>query len=543
MNSRRIPLLFLLAAFPLWPQNSSGIEIHGVVTEIGLNAGLAGAEVNLYEFAGPQREKTLFAAAATGTHGEFDFHPPRFGNYWVEVKKQAYFASISIDGPQSPGLPAAETGTLVAVNAAHPSQEVRLALMRPGELTGTVLDESDKPLPHIVVQVSMNGVPALSQATARTGEDGVFRAKMLMPGDYIVKISSFLPRAMLKFSEEDTHGVDEDLEPVYWPGAVDQASAAAVRVAPGASASLGAIHLRKTPSYRVRVSMQGCQPGGTSTLMLRGAGDRLMLPVYQDAPAGQPPPVLRGMCQDVLVRGLKPGSYTFVLSGVEGYGSAPVEITKENRDVGLSFSSGFDVSGRFVALDDAALPQLGKVGLQLVSEDATAGAQLSSPPDANGAFTLRRVHSMGYRVNIAGLDEQHYVKELRVDGRPVPDGIARLSEGSRLEIVLDDHPGSIAGSVSDGDKPFSQPLIFAVKWPSLEAAAPSPIIGDNSGQFRIAGLAPGEYRVLAVPSTPLPDGQQIGLALLAKLWSGAEAVTLERGGSKTIALPLSDPLR
>lgn len=539
----RAILLLAITGF-VFGQDQPAIEIHGVVTEIGLNAGLAGAEVNLFEFAGPQREKTLFATAATGAHGEFDFHPLRFGNYWVEVKKQAYFASVSIDGPQSRTPPAAETGTLVTVSAAHPSQEVRLALMRPGELSGIVLDESDKPLPHVVVDISMDGLPALSQVTARTGDDGVFTAKMLMPGDYIVKVSSLLPRAMLKFSEEDTHAVDEDLEPVYWPGVFDQASAAPVRVAPGASASLGTIHLRKTPSYRVRVSMEGCLAGGITSLAIRAPGDGFPMPVLQDAPAGQPPPILRvGSCQDVLVRGLKPGSYTFVLSGPEGYASAPVEITKQNRDVALFFSSGFDVSGRFATADDGSLPPLDKVKIQLLSEDAMTGAQLASPPDEKGAFTMRGGHALGYRVSVLGLDNQHYVKELRVDGQPAPDGIVRLSQGSRLEIVLDGQPASIAGTVTDGDKPFSQPLIFVVKWPSLEAVTLDPITGDNGGQFQIAGLAPGEYRVLAVPSTPLPDGQQIGQRMLGELWSSADSVTLEQGGSKTIALKLSDPLR
>src|ERR1035438_3787198 len=136
MNLRGLILLVALAAGQAGAQNDPIIEIHGLVTEIGLGIGLAGAEVTVYEFAGPDRTKTLYATAPTDPHGEFRFHPERYGDYWVEVTKQAYIASISMEGTASLKPPAAETGTLITVSSAHPSQEVRFALMRPGELTG-----------------------------------------------------------------------------------------------------------------------------------------------------------------------------------------------------------------------------------------------------------------------------------------------------------------------------------------------------------------------------------------------------------------------
>jgi hypothetical protein len=138
--------------------------------------------------------------------------------------------------------------------------------------------------------------------------------------------------------------------------------------------------------------------------------------------------------------------------------------------------------------------------------------------------------------------DKYYVKEIRLDGRAAPGGVVKLYWGSQLEIVLDDQPAALTGSVTDGDKPFSQPLVFVAKWPTLEVPL-RPAIGDNDGRFQIAGLEPGEYRVLAVQSTAMPDGMQIGETMLGRLWSSAEHVTLERGGSQSVALKLSDPLR
>jgi hypothetical protein len=145
-------------------------------------------------------------------------------------------------------------------------------------------------------------------------------------------------------------------------------------------------------------------------------------------------------------------------------------------------------------------------------------------------------------IGLTGLGGKYYVKEFRVDGRVVPDGDIPLRQGSQLEIVIDDKPATIIGTVTEGGKPFGQPLVFVAKWPTLELSEFS-TTGDNDGRFQLTGFAPGEYRVLAVQSTSQPDGQQISPLMLGKFWSSAEKVTLERGESHSVALKLSEPMR
>lgn len=107
----------------------------------------------------------------------------------------------------------------MTVSAAHPSQEVRFALMRPGEITGSVIDEDDKPVAGLLVEITMAASPALARATAATNQSGSFTAKMLMPGEYLVKVSRRLNRFAppSKFSEDDLKVVDESLQTVYEP--------------------------------------------------------------------------------------------------------------------------------------------------------------------------------------------------------------------------------------------------------------------------------------------------------------------------------------
>jgi hypothetical protein len=539
-------LLFALIAGCARAQKDPAAEIHGVVTEVGLKPGLAGAEVTLFEFAGPDRVRTFFATTATDMGGEFRFHPERFGDYWVEVKKQSYFAAIPIEGLSSLPKPLSETtGTLVSVNAGIPSQEVRLTLIRPGELTGSVIDENDKPLPKILVEVTTAGSPLLSSVIAHTDADGSFTVNNLIPGEYLVKLSPALNGSvtvMPQFSEDDLKAVDQTLETVYWPGAPDERSATPARVIPGASATLGTIRMRKTVSYRARVSMTGCQPDDLPSFGVApssGGGPMFVLNV------GGKIQTFNGLavtsCQDFLVKGLKPGSYTFRLSSQRTWAAAPVEVTSRNPEVALTMAPGMNVTGRVVAGEDVTLPPLDKLRVTLTGTEF-AHRNSVSLLDEKGGFGAKDLWGTSHRVQLSGLGDKYYVKEIRVDGRATPEGAVTLQQGSKLEIEIDDQPAAIAGSVTDGDKPFSQPLIFAARWPSLEAPF-RPATGDNNGRFQITGLPPGEYRILAVQSAPLPDGQQIGSQMLTQLWSSAEKVTLERGGAQSVSLKLSDPMR
>jgi hypothetical protein len=138
------------------------------------------------------------------------------------------------------------------------------------------------------------------------------------------------------------------------------------------------------------------------------------------------------------------------------------------------------------------------------------------------------------------LGGKYYIKEIRYNGVVMTDGLVRLTQGApaqNLEIVLDDQPGTITGSVRDGDKPVSKPFVLVVKWPFSEGDVPiSPegLGADDQGRFRISGLAPGEYRVIGL-ARPVPFTQ-----VSNQLLSRGETVTLERGGLQDLSLKLID---
>ncbi|WP_127792279.1 collagen binding domain-containing protein [Agromyces sp. LHK192] len=90
-----------------------------------------------------------------------------------------------------------------------------------GAITGTVVDGSGTPVEGVDVTAEFSVQPTdrwVSPVTATTAADGTYRLGGLEQGDYTVGFSDF----------------DGTLGQQYWQGAVDQASATAVAVAPGA---------------------------------------------------------------------------------------------------------------------------------------------------------------------------------------------------------------------------------------------------------------------------------------------------------------------
>jgi hypothetical protein len=246
-----------------------------------------------------------------------------------------------------------------------------------------------------------------------------------------------------------------------------------------------------------------------------------------------------------MIRGLRHGSYTLVAEAITlKWGTSSFDVGRKNLEVRLALEGGMTITGHVVAAEGATLPPLEKLTISLRRVGLLTGALHPIRADSStGAFSAMDVRRSTKSIEVGGLSDRNYVKEIRVDGRPGVAGNLALEDGSQVEIVIDDQPASITGAVRDGDRPFSQPLLFVAKWPGMEDAMQRPVTGDDDGRFLIRGLAPGEYRILAVQSTALSYGMQVNSKMLAGLWPTADRVTLDRGGTTDVAIKLSDPLQ
>ena len=325
--------------------------------------------------------------------------------------------------------------------------------------------------------------------------------------------------------------VDQDLQVSNSPGVP-------VPIRSGTSLSVGTVIARKTPYYRVHLSVQAddCMPGEKWTFS------------FTAETAGIGPQIPCG--KEFLVRNLAPGSYMFALTtgGVSDkreFAIAPVEVTDRNLEVAVTMSTGAEISGRLFIREGMTVPP-GRITITVTSVPAFAvGRQIAGAEAGAGSqFLIRALPGIRHHVSVNGLTGNLYVKEIRYNGQIVSDGIFAPLPGAsgQLDILIDDHAATIRGLVAGRDQVSARIMVVAMKWPLpreitptlalLSTAATAPV--NDQGEFQIGGLAPGEYRVLALTVDDLSQVQPDAV-------SRAEQLTLERGASQSVSLHIAQP--
>jgi len=538
MTQAAVLLLGVWGTGLIYAQPADLLSVSGTVFELGSDGAatvpVAGAEVSFIEFVlvdgSPTRSPV--ATAYTDARGDYQFHPQHTGDYYVEVKKGGYRHA-----------PSGSYGASMKLDQAHPTAKATFTLMRAGaSITGRVVDEDGQPVPglKIAVQVAVAlrvpGVIMGVDVTAVTAADGTFTAADLSPGPHVIQISPhvrYQAKVEPYFSADDLNTVDQDLETSYWPGGTAQAIAS-VPVSPGASTTVGTIKIRKMSYYRVHVSVPRveCEAGEKWTFSAVYSGEATFTKSNQITCTG-----------DFLVSNLRPGTYSFRLirdGPPRKWALASVVVSNKNSEVALSFEPEAQIHGRLVALEGASLPPFNKIEILVVPEGPSALQRAA--PDAEGKFVLTNLAFPRHRISVQGLTPSYYAKEIRLNGARLPDGTVTLATAAnQVEIVIDDKPGAIAGTVFDGHKPVTEAMVrLFPKVPSQLANPMRNIRTDKQGRFQINGLTPGEYQILALPSATGP--QSVGYAkAVAQLAASAQSVKVERGGTVTVTLPLTDP--
>jgi hypothetical protein len=520
-------------------------EIRGVVLEPGSNVAVPDAEVMLFvQEPGPikinggwKTEPT--SKGKTDSAGSFSFSLDKPGAYRVEAKKTGYSA---------PGTSATPNFVELKLTEAKPVAEARLYLVHPGEITGHVVNEDTRePIPNVrlrVVRTSVTGGFYPDGPSATTDGEGHFAATSLEPGEYAVEI---LPqtapekRVLPQFTEKDTQTVERDFENTYWPGGHGMAMAMPLTLTSGATMDVGVLPVRKVPYYRVHVRglVSNCEDGDTMYVM----------EVFRTSRGGVTShPLTSPPCsKDLLVTGFAPGTYHLIISITgrtgesRGRAIVPFSILDKNIEISAPLTPGVDVDGVFLAVEGAKLPDLTKTTIQLRAVDSVGGNTPVSPaPDGN--FRIEHVQLDDLTVRVSGLGTGNYIKEIRYNGIKVGADIVTLESGDAtrtLMIVIDDKPGAITGTVMSGDKPVSQPFVIVRKWPPSNGSSTFGMggaRGDDAGRFRIGGLAPGEYHVVALRSADPSTSN----AALERALSAAKKIEVGPSGIQNVTLEVTD---
>jgi hypothetical protein len=258
---------------------------------------------------------------------------------------------------------------------------------------------------------------------------------------------------------------------------------------------------------------------------------------------------------DFLLRNYQPGSYALLL--LQGKGPSRTravlrfDVTDKNLDLSAMLGRGLDIGGRLIAADGAGPIPLGKLQVRAIPLESTAFADEQGPiaADAQGRFQILNHVPLGRivvsLVSLTGAN--YYIKEVRYNGIAAPNNLVSLnpySSAQSLEIVVDDQPATLAGVVRDGDRAADQPYVLLTPWPlpaELNYTPPKTVTGDADGKFQFAGLAPGEYRVVAVSLADRDKLDEPGV--LQRLAARSDKLDVGRGTSQTLSLKLLDPSR
>jgi len=482
------------------------------------------------------RENRL--ATADGD-GKYEFKEVKAGRYTITASKGSYVAlQYGQTRPFEPGKP-------LEILANQTIEKVDFALPRGGIVTGRVLDEFGEPLPDTMVSVqryqNFNGQRRLAPAgrPATTNDIGEFRLFAIPPGQYYLSATL---RPMGMGDTDDRSGY----APTYFPGTSNIAEAQRVTVAIGQTIS--DMNMALTPSRMARITGTVVDSQGrpfTGGIMAFPKAESVMMmfgPPAQIKPDGS-----------FTLSGLTPGEYVLQTNGpgagAGDYASAEVTINGDDvNGIRLVGSPPLTVSGR-VVVDPAAAQALRPSSVRVMIAPAQMGIPMmgmAGPAAVNDDLTFEAKARPGkMRLTLAGPMPGWAIRSVRYRGTEITDSgfELRASESiSDVEVELTNRLTDVSGIVTtpkgEAVKDYSV-VVFPPdreKWTAnsryLKTARP-----DQDGRYKLNGLPPGEYRVIALDYVDQNEWNDPDF--LERIRPKATAFSISEGEAKSVDLKIT----
>jgi len=518
---------------PTQPAKTGTATLRGHVVAADNGQPLRKAQVRI--MAPELRENRL---TSTDADGKYEFKEVVAGRYNVMASKGSFVQlQYGQQRPFEPGKPLEILdGQLV--------EKVDFSLPRGAIITGHVIDEFGEPLPDAMVSMqryqNMGGQRRLLNAgrTAMTNDVGEFRLFAIPPGQYY--LSANLRNPGMMGDNDDRSGYAA----TYFPGTTNIAEAQKVTV--GLGQMISDMNMSLLPTHLSRITGTAVDSQGRpmmGVVMAVPRGDSMMMmfgPPAQIKPDGS-----------FVLGGVAPGRYLLQVRNGFGDGEAAyADLTVSGDDVnGIRLVSAKPsvVTGR-VLVDPAAAqalrPSALRLGLQPVQFEMMMGG---SPPGAvNDDLTFEIKAQPGtFRISLFGQMPGWSIRSVRYRGNDITDsGIEfRPNEDvSELEVELTnkvtDVSGLVTNSKGEAVKDYSV-VVFPQdrdKWTPnsryMKTARP-----DQDGRFKVNGLPPGEYRVIAVDY--LDQNEWNSPEFLDGIRSKATTFSVNEGESKSVDLRLT----
>ena len=375
-------------------------------------------------------------------------------------------------------------------------------------------------------------------SSAQTDDRGQYCIFGLKPGEYYIKVTdSFEPDRNIAVDEGYwvQQFLGSEYAPVYFPD-VTQANQAQV------------VSVKAGNEVQADVFMQRIKTVEIAGHVIGGDGPAKNTWVLLTQPGMDDSGIDRQDTTDekgtFRLKGVPPGSYVIAAyqrdegEGVyEPRGQQKIEVSGENIDsVTISLGGGTSFQGR-VTVAGGGSPTLDRIGISFsgIDEDEQLGGQGRVKKD--GTFEIRSVNDGNYAISVWGLENNWYVKSVRLGGDEILEKGLQLEKGGsggRLEVVVSSASAQLDGSVSDHYGAVIGAHVRVAPEPETpyNRSRSHSVRTDQSGHFSLTGLAPGTYRVLA--KYPASPGS-------GTLRSDPQNVTLSEHDHKAVQLTIVKP--
>jgi len=537
-------------------------SIEGVVVQAGNSQPVVRAVVQLEGGAsGP-------LAMVTGADGRFGFQNLAAGSYRLTVSRNGFLNSAY--GQRGPN----GKGSSLVVPAGQAIKDIRLTMLATAAISGRVFDQNGEPLVNARVQ-ALKYSYASGQKTLtpvkndQTNDRGEYRLFWLPPGQYYINatpqsgqrggavfvvhsesLGTMRATADGRILTDDDAGPEKLGEadvPVFYPGTPDAQAALAVNAGPGAD--IGGVDFTllrvKTRSVQgVVVESVTGQPVNTASVSLVPRGPSVTGSVGTPVNNGQ-----------FSFRGVLPGAYYLVATLrlnsredgtlIMGGGRMPVDVGAADVDrlavviyPPAKISGEARTEGRPSERTDG-LYTVVTLKSDAVAPGAAAFATAYGSFKEDQEFTIDPVIPGDYRVQVENLPPDTYVKSVRFGGDDALNGTVQISPRSsdRLSIVLSTNSGTVEGTVSarNGAR-LSNAAAALVPDASHRQRADlyRSAYTDDSGRFRLEGVAPGVYVLFSWED--IEDGLWRDPEFIRRNEAAGKVVRITEGGRESVEL-------
>jgi hypothetical protein len=502
--------------------NKATVRLH----RLALNAGASGG-VTIVGGGSP--------SADTDASGHFEIGDIDPGDYAMSVSRNGY--AIQTRGTNGSANPASR----ITLAAGAAVTDLRFNLTPQAVIMGKVVDEEGEPLAYATVGVfARHGAPGrdhfMSNGQAETDDLGQYRVFGIAPGQYFVKAtlrrdpSNYRP-ATAKLKSEITY------VPTYYPGTTEASAAVPVHVIGGQEVEVD-LALRKTATVHLAGKLLNNRPNTHAVITAIPSGG----PTWDSDERHY---AMASGDGKWIMTGLLPGSYTLVCDnledGVRLGARLPIDVqTKNINDVQLTLQRYPDLFGKVTV--EGGGQSFTQLKVELHPRQALASLGYGgSRPKSDGTFLLEATSPDLSDVTVSNLPNGYFLKSITLNGREVSDTGVELGLGgngpAKVEILISPNGATLEGIISDArDQPEDGATAVLVPDSERRHAQSSfyAATTDQKGHFKVTGIRPGEYKVVARES--LNSSEYGAPETLEAADKEGQTVTLEEGQQKAVEL-------